>query len=73
MDIVPTDRNGDVNLVKKQSVNAWRMIYNLTDNVKLSMDYTYQGKYGKITNNDIDNIVDYIYNSLQDITRNTIG
>lgn len=73
MDIVPTDKNGEVNLVKNQSVNAWRMIYRLMGNVKQSMDYTYQGKQGKISSNDIDNIIDYIYNSLQNITRNTIG
>ena len=73
MDIVPTDKNGEVNLVKNQSVNAWRMIYRLMGNVKQSMNYTYQGKQGKISSNDIDNIIDYIYNSLQNITRNTIG
>lgn len=28
MDLVPTDRNGKVNLVRNQSINAWRMIYN---------------------------------------------
>ena len=44
MDLVPTDSQGDVNLVNRQSVNAWRMIYRLMDNVKTSMDSTYQGK-----------------------------
>lgn len=84
MDLVPTDEQGDANLVQKQAVNAWRMIYRLMDNVKTSMDATIQGKkkydhYGRntssnsITNQDVDNIIDYIYNSLQNITRNTIG
>lgn len=84
MDLVPTDGQGNANLVQKQAVNAWRMIYRLMDNVKTSMDATMQGKkkydhYGRnissnsITNQDVDNIIDYIYNSLQNITRNTIG
>ncbi len=73
MDLVPTDGQGNANLVQKQVVNAWRMIYRLMDNVKTSMNTTYQGKRGVISNQDIDGIIDYIYNSLQNITRNTIG
>ena len=84
MDLVSTDAQGDANLVQNQAANAWRMIYRLMDNVKTSMDATIEGKkkynhYGKytssnsITNQDVDNIIDYIYNSLQNITRNTIG
>jgi len=83
MDLVPTDEKGNANLVQNQ-VNAWRMIYRLMDNVKTSMDATVKGKkrydhYGKytpsdsISNQDVDNIIDYIYNALQNITRNTIG
>lgn len=73
MDLVPTDKQGNSNIVQKQSLNAWRMIYRLMDNVKTSMDSTYQGKRGGISNQDVDGIIDYIYNSLQNITRNTIG
>ena len=84
MDLVPTDRQENANLVQNQAVNAWRMIYNLMDNVKTSMDATIEGKkkydhYGKytssnsVTNQDVDNIIDYIYNALQNIIRNTIG
>lgn len=72
MDLVPTDSQGDVNLVNRQSVNAWRMIYRLMDNVKTSMDSTYQGKNGSISNQDVDGIIDYIYMSLKNITKNTI-
>lgn len=73
MDIVPIDSNGNANLVQRQSINAWRMIYRLMDNVKMSMDASNQDKNGQITNKDVDNIIDYIYNSLQNITKNTIG
>lgn len=73
MDLVPTDSQGDVNLVNGQSVNAWRMIYRLMDNVKTSMDSTYQGKNGSISNQDVDGIIDYIYMSLKNITKSTIG
>ena len=48
MDLVPTDGQGNANLVQKQAVNAWRMIYRLMDNVKTSMDATMQGKKIKI-------------------------
>ena len=73
MDLVPTDQQGNANLVNRQSVNAWKMIYRLMDNVKTSMDSTWQGKNGRVTNQDVDGIIDYIYMTLQNITRNTIG
>ena len=73
MELVPTDNQGNANLVNRQSVNAWKMIYSLMDNVKTSMDLTYQGKNEKISNQDVDTIIDYIYMSLKNITRNTIG
>ena len=37
MDLVPTNPQGEANLVRRQSVNAWRMIYRLMDNVKVKM------------------------------------
>ena len=54
MDLVPTDQQGNANLVQNQALNAWRMIYSLMDNVKTSMDATTQGKkkydhYGRST------------------------
>lgn len=73
LELVHTDNQEKTNLVSRQSVNAWRMIYSLMDNVKTSMDSTYQGKNGKISNQDVDTIIDYIYMSLKNITRNTIG
>jgi hypothetical protein len=73
MELVHTDNQENVNLVSRQSVNEWRMIYSLMDNVKTSMDLMYQEKNGKITNQDVDGIIDYIYMSLKNITRNTIG
>ena len=73
MDLVHTDSQGDVNLVNRKSVNAWRMIYRLMDNVKTSMNSTYQGKNCSISNQDVDGIIDYIYMSLKNITKSTIG
>ena len=73
MDLVPVGQQGDANLVKKQSVNAWRMIYRLMDNVKIVMSNDYKAKNGNISNKDVDYIIDYIYNALKNITRNTIG
>lgn len=73
MDLVPTDKQGDANLIRKQSINAWRMIYRLMDNVKTKMDADWQGCGGNISNQDVDQVIDYIYSSLKNITRNTIG
>lgn len=72
MDIVPTNSQDETNLVRNQASNAWRMIYRFMDNVKTSMDAKYVSS-NEITNQDVDNIIDYIYNGLQNITRNTIG
>ena len=69
MELVPTDNQGNANFVNRQSVNVWRMIYSLMDNVKTSMDLTYQGKNGKISNQDVDTIIEYIYMSLKNITK----
>lgn len=73
MDIVPTDYQGNTNLVTRQSINAWRMLYRLMDNVKVSMNATWNDKNGQIINKDVDDIIDYINISLQNITKNTIG
>lgn len=73
MDIVPLNKSGEPNMVQNQSLNAWRMIYNLMDNVKEAMDHTYNYKGSAIADKDVDRIVDYIYDSLQGIMKNTIG
>lgn len=74
----------DRNITRSQTINAWKMIYRLMDNVKVKMNETIEGKkkydhYGKyvssnsITNQDVDNIIDYIHKALQNIIRNTVG
>lgn len=73
MDIVTTNHQGEANLVHRQSVNAWKMIYRLMDNVKVKMDDDYQARGGNVTNSDVYDVIDYIHNALQNITRNTIG
>ncbi len=73
MDLVPTDNQGNANLIRKQSINAWRMIYRLMDNVKTKMDADWQNCGGNISNQNVDQVIDYIYNALRSITRNTIG
>lgn len=49
------------------------MIYRLMDNVKVVMDNDYKSKSGNISNKDVDYIIDYIYNSLKNVTKNTIS
>lgn len=73
MDIVPLSKNGEPNMVRNQSLNAWRMIYNLMDNVKEAMDHTYKYKGSSIANKDVVRITDYICDSLKGIIKNTIG
>lgn len=60
-------------MVRNQSLNAWRMIYNLMDNVKEAMDHTYKYKGSSIANKDVARITDYICDSLKGIIKNTIG
>ena len=73
MDLVPTDNQGNANLIRKQSINAWRMIYRLMDNVKTKMDADWQNNGGNISNQNVDQVIDCIYNALRGITKNTIG
>lgn len=54
------------------STNQWKMIYRLMDNVKTKMDADWQGCGGRITKQHVDQVIDYIYSSLKNITRNTI-
>ena len=48
-------------------MNQWRMIYNLLTSIKTSMDATYQHNGGRITKKHVDNIVEYINMSLDNI------
>ena len=54
-------------IVKNTFMNQWRMIYNLLVNIKTSMDATYQDNGGRITKQHVDNIVEYINMSLDNI------
>lgn len=63
----------DRNLTRSQTINAWKMIYRLMDNVKVKMDDDYQARGGNVTNSDVDDVIDYIHNALSGIIRNTIG
>ena len=63
----------DRNITRSQTINAWKMIYRLMDNVKVKMDDDYQARSGNVTNSDVDGVIDYIHNALQNIIRNTTG
>ena len=63
----------DRNLTRSQTINAWKMIYRLMDNVKVKMDDDYQARGGNVTNSDVDDVIDYIHKALQNIIRNTVG
>lgn len=63
------DPQEEANLVRRQSLNAWRMIYRLMDNVKLKMDNDYQTKGDNVTNQDVSEVIDYIYNAIKNITK----
>ena len=43
---------------------SWRMIYRLMDNVKSVMDDIYEDKNGEITNEDVEQIYNYITDSI---------
>ena len=63
----------DRNLTRSQTINAWKMIYRLMDNVKVKMDDDYQARGGNVTNFDVDDVIDYIHNAISGIIRNTTG
>lgn len=69
MDLVPTDNKGAVNLTKNKAYNYWRMIYRLMDNVKTAMDNTHQNKGNAISMKDVNNIIEYINMSIQNIVK----
>ena len=65
--LIETDIVLDNGIVKNTFMNQWRMIYNLLVNIKTSMDATYQDNGGRITKQHVDNIVEYINMSLDNI------
>ena len=70
-DISPIDDNGNTHLSTRISINLWRMIYRLMDNVKTVMDNTIKGKcqgnIGRLGEDDVKMIIDYINDSLKNI------
>lgn len=68
-DIVPEDEKGDVKLSTKESINLWKMLYRLMDNVKQVMENTEKNKNGvsRIGQKDVDEIVEYIYDSIKNV------
>ena len=69
MDLVPTNNQGEANLTRNNALNYWRMIYRLMDNVKTAMDHTYQNKRSAISMNDVNEIIEYINMSIQNIVK----
>lgn len=50
-------------------MNQWRMLYNLLPNIKKSMDATYNDNNGRITKKNVNDIVEYIKTSIDNILR----
>lgn len=69
MSIVPIDNQGNINIVKHKPLNYWRMIYRLMDNVKTAMDATAQDKQSNISMKDVQNIIQYINTSINNIMK----
>lgn len=53
----------------RQTLNAWRMMYNLMDNIKTLMDRTMEDNKDRITTNDIKNVVDYVNQSMENVLK----
>lgn len=53
----------------RQTLNAWRMMYNLMDNIKTLMDRTMEDNKDHITTNDIKNVVDYVNQSMENVLK----
>lgn len=61
-DLVP-----DNGIVRNKFINQWKMLRNLWPNVMQSMDYTFKDNKGRITKQHIDNIVEYVNMSINNI------
>lgn len=62
-----TDNQSNIITEKLQPLNYWRMIYRLMDNVKTAMDATAQDKQSNISMKDVQNIIQYINTSINNI------
>ena len=79
-DIIPTNKDSDRNFSKNKALNKWKMIYRLMDNTKVAMDSIIDSKreYDErgeiissqpITQKDVDYIINYIIESIQNIPK----
>ena len=63
-DLVPQD-----GILRNPFMNQWRMLYNLLPNIKKSMDATYNDNNGRITKKNVNDIVEYIKMSIDNILK----
>lgn len=63
-DLVPQD-----GILRNPFMTQWRMLYNLFPNIKKSMDATYKDNNGRITKKNVNDIVEYIKMSIDNILR----
>ena len=68
-DINLIDKNGNERLVKNKNVNMWRHIYEFMNNVQVLMKHEWDGKNGNIKSTDINYIIDYIHNGIDDLIK----
>ena len=62
--LVPQD-----GVLRNPFMNQWRMLYNLLPNIKKAMDTTYKDNNGRITKKNVNDIVEYIKMSIDNILR----
>lgn len=62
-------KNEDVKLSTRESINRWKMLYRLMDNIKREMENIEKNKNGvsRISQKDVDEIIEYIYDSIENI------
>lgn len=68
-DLCPEDKDGNVSLSMRESINHWKMLYRLMDNVKTMMDshLRNKGDISKIGAKDVDEVLQYIKDSVQNV------
>lgn len=68
------EKSNDEEKIKNQDAdNAWKLLYRFMDNVKTFMDVTSQSNTRAISEEDVNKVIQYLYNGIQNITKNTIG
>lgn len=65
--MLPTDNEGNMVSQKKNTYNHWKILNEFVKNVENRMNITWRDKRGNISNQDVDDVLEYIDMSLDSL------